>query len=662
MNGYRRVPSILFGLLQITILSHFIPAPRGNFPFATALAQPQQVTSPKAQNPVLIPKTNVQTIRPNVPITLQPGPILQQAPLKGFVDLHTHPLANLGFGGKLIYGGVDVGALLPADPDCRHNVRATSEQEALGHDKSTHGGHDFFSNPCGDELRKAMIHGLQSGLGGADETEDATGYPDFSQWPVWNDLTHQKMWVEWIRRAYYGGLRVMVALAVNNKTLGDMTAGPGDYPTDDRSSADLQIGEIKGFVSRHPDFMEVAYNSADVHRIVSANKLAVIVGIEVDHIGDLQSTQNPAVPSDAQVKAEIDRLYGEGVRYIFPIHVLDNAFGGTAAYVNLFNVSNWRESGHPYKLTCATPADGISYVYDNNDLGVENIAAQMVKTGAAVISINEPQCPSGQKNSLGLTSTGIAAIKEMMRLGMLIDIDHMSQASADGALSLASSYGYPVNSGHNGLRGALGPGSQTERAFRADQYATIGRLHGMAGVGSGNLNAQQWLALYNKVIQAMGSGYIVGAFGTDTDGFALGMPPRLGSGGGERTGPQYKEYQQCVAQSDCEPDLRGHPNAACVNRQIAYCRKQYPNAFVPVPVVPGSNVQYSSTFPPSTDGTKTWNYNTDGVAHYGMLWDFLQDVRSLPGGAAAVDNNFMFGADYFFHTWQIAEARGSQVK
>jgi hypothetical protein len=184
----------------------------------------------------------------------------------------------------------------------------------------------------------------------------------------------------------------------------------------------------------------------------------------------------------------------------------------------------------------------------------------------------------------------------------------------------------------------------------------------MAGVGSGNLNAQQWLTQYNMVIQAMGSGYIVGGFGTDTDGFALGMPPRLASGGGERPGPQYREYQLCTTQGDCQGDLRGHPNTACISRQIAYCRKQYPNAFVPVPVVPGSNVQYSSTFSPSTDGTKTWNYNTDGVAHYGMLWDFLQDVRSLPGGAAAVDNNFMFGADYFFHTWQIAEAQSAKVK
>jgi microsomal dipeptidase-like Zn-dependent dipeptidase len=524
--------------------------------------------------------------------------------LRGFVDLHTHPMANLGFGGKLFYGGTDVGALLPADPDCHANARATSEQEALGHDKSTHGGHDFINNTCGDELRKAVIHGLQSGLHGADESEDAMGYPTFAEWPVWNDLTHQKMWVEWIRRAYYGGLRVMVALAVNNKTLGDMTAGPGDFATDDKSSADRQITEIKAFVGRHHDFMEVAYSSADVHRIVSANKLAVVVGIEVDHIGNFQTVQNRAVPSEAEVKAEIHRLYQEGVRYIFPIHVLDNAFGGSAAYVNLFNVSNVRESGHPYALVCATPADDITYRYDNKDLGVELVVMQLAKSGFAVTSINSPQCPNniGQKNSVALTPIGVEAIKEMMRLGMLIDIDHMSQAAADQALALAKSFSYPVNSGHNGVRGSLGADTQNERAFRADQYAEIGRLHGMAGVGSGGINATQWLGLYNRVVQAMGGAQGIAGFGTDTNGFALGMPRRA------------------------------------------------------------SNVQYTAAFPASKDGDKTWNYNRDGVAHYGMLWDFLQDVRTLPGGAAAIDNNFMYGADYFYHTWQLAETKAAGVR
>src|SRR5580658_2832935 len=71
-----------------------------------------------------------------------PAVTLQQSPgaLQGFVDLHAHPMSNLGFAGKLIYGGNDsVGALLPADPNCNEGVRSTCLSQALGHCGSVHG-------------------------------------------------------------------------------------------------------------------------------------------------------------------------------------------------------------------------------------------------------------------------------------------------------------------------------------------------------------------------------------------------------------------------------------------------------------------------------------------------------------------------------------------
>jgi hypothetical protein len=589
-------------------------------------------------------------------------------------------MSNLAFGGKLIYGGADVGSRLPADPDCNHDVRATSEQQALGHDRSTHGGinvspldSNFFIS-CGDFNREIVIHGLQQALKAADQSDDAMGYPYFNEWPVWNDVTHQKMWVEWIRRAYQGGLRVMVALAHNNKTLGDMTAGPGDYPTDDKWSANLQIDEIQKFVERHPDFMAIARSSADLYQIVSHNRLAVIIGVEIDHIGNFPPAGFPvngppfSPPSDADVIAEIDRLYDKGVRYIFPIHLLDNAFGGSAAYMNMFNVSNFHEDGHPYDLVCSTAEDNITYTYNNDDLTNEVIFGQLIKTGFAVKSISYPPCPFGQKNSLGLTDSGRVAIREMMRRGMLIDIDHMSQFAADEALAIAATFKYPVNSGHNGLRGALGCASQNERALRPDQYAKIGSLHGMAGVGSGGLDAEQWLKLYNQVIQAMGGGNIVGGFGTDTNGLTLGMPPRRRAAGRpprQVPGPQFQDYQQCMTSCklDCQAkgDNPGPTLTTCLSWCDVNCRNAFPNAFVNDPGSPGA-VQYNADFPKSSDGNAVWDYNRDGVAHYGMLWDFLQDVRTLPGGADMVDNHFMYGADYFYHTWQIAETQAATVK
>jgi hypothetical protein len=115
--------------------------------------------------------------------------------------------------------------------------------------------------------------------------------------------------------------------------------------------------------------------------------------------------------------------------------------------------------------------------------------------------------------------------------------------------------------------------------------------------------------------------------------------------------------------SACDVDLGPVQKRACLKELAkckADCRKKYPNP-VNGAAEGASTVVYTSTFPKSTDGTKTWDYNRDGVAHYGMLWDFLEDVKSLPGGDAAV-SNFMTGADYFYRTWKIAETQSLTVK
>src|SRR5713101_8338730 len=116
-------------------------------------------------------------VRPGRARPLASVPVLQTwQPLTGFVDLHTHVMSNLAFGGRLFYGGVDSGSLLPRDPDCNQNVHATSEAQALGHDRSTHG--DISpNNPCGDFIRWLVVRdAVQKGANPA--PSDARGYPD----------------------------------------------------------------------------------------------------------------------------------------------------------------------------------------------------------------------------------------------------------------------------------------------------------------------------------------------------------------------------------------------------------------------------------------------------------------------------------------------------
>ncbi len=537
--------------------------------------------------------------------------------LRGFADLHAHPMVNLGFAGKLVHGGVDVGSLLPADSKCRPNVRAGSIAEALGTDNSTHGGWGL-DNGCGDDLRKAVIDAFQEQNHAKLTPDWALGYPSFKEWPLWNDITHQKMWVDWIRRSYDSGQRVMVALAVNNFTIASGVGGPGDGPMDDKASADLQIAEIKSFVGRHNDFMEVALTPADLRRIVAANKLAIILGVEIDNIGNF----NKYGGSGPQTYDEVQHLYNEGVRYAFPIHLINNKFGGTAVYQNVFNLSNYHVTGKFWDLQCAEPADGIKhkFVVDGFDFPLAGAKATKLQVDIARFPPDPPKCGAwGHKNTLGLTPLlGERAIYEMMTRGMLIDIDHMSQLAANKTLDKAEAVpgGYPLVSGHNQMRSASGDPNENNRT--AIQLNRIAALGGMFGLGSDGVSAAHYLNDYltaskRMVIASKGREAGRVAFGTDLNGLVRGPHPAV------------------------TVDSFTLEATAKFNQQVKACQGKL----------------YNSSFIMGKTGDKRFDFCEDGVAHYGMLADFLQYISGMDQGAD-LQTNIMQNAEMFAQMWEKA--------
>ncbi len=400
--------------------------------------------------------------------------------------------------------------------------------------------------------------------------------------------------------------------------------------------------------------MEIAHSADELDRIVRQGKLAVVLGVELDDLGNMNSDDDPRPD---QIATEIDRLYCKGVRYIFPIHLVDSAIGGSAAYFDIFNLANLFESHGFYALGCSpdpsTPMDTIQYRYKlgNPYLSCKKVcatdlfihrklptplvlaawncahkASACALAGIAIAKLHMadilehyqsdiPSCPygKGMVNMRGLMPLGAFAIEYMMRRGMLIDIDHMSEATRRQVIEIASRvpnvamqsrHGYPLNTGHNGLRGyapsGFAAGPTSEFSLTAAEYAAVGQLHGMAGVGTGGLSTPQWSEMYERVLALMGPDAGAG-FGTDTNGLVVGMPP-----------PGKTRTQTCPA-----------------------------------------IVQYSDTFPRSSLGTKTWDYNCDGFAHYGMLADV---IRALPPDTTA---KLKTGAEYFYETWKICEAFGS---
>ena len=98
------------------------------------------------------------------------------APLWGFVDMHSHPAAHLGFGEQLLYGGLD------GDP-----------KKVLNNCNAFHGGWGL-DNLNGNYFREAVVSVSESKYKKGWKHK-RKGYPDFEAWPAWHSVTHQQMWI-----------------------------------------------------------------------------------------------------------------------------------------------------------------------------------------------------------------------------------------------------------------------------------------------------------------------------------------------------------------------------------------------------------------------------------------------------------------------------------
>jgi microsomal dipeptidase-like Zn-dependent dipeptidase len=580
--------------------------------------------------------------------------------LSGYVDMHAHPMSYLGFGRKAVHGAPDIGAIIPAGTrDCNPvERRAVSRDDALGHCNATHGGWGV-DNTCGDYIRAAIINfGIDNDF--ANKTSNAhgdhahPGSPGFLYWPHQTSKTHQQMWWEWVKRARDGGLRVMVALAVNSELLAEILNG--DRPYDDMTVANLQIDETVRFVNNHRDFMEVAYSSADVRRIVGQGKLAVVLGIEVDQLGNFGK---PGVRFDpVAVRAEIQRLHGKGVRYVFPVHLIDNVFGGSAVYDMMFSFANKRANGRHYLIGHSVDSL-ITYnaaaLKGFEDVAITSLRATLEGIGQLpapcfndlfkcspppgkvvccgsyqnIVNAFAPSLdlevykviPPGHVNALGLTPLGETAIREMMRLGMMIDVDHMSERSMTRAIEIAEGIPgyYPLMMGHNGLRERKSNGDTNERSAPAALLGRMAKLGGILGVGTADITAKEFVANYESAWRAMGKGSVGIGIGTDVNGMER-LPRRGGANDPSASDAFYRDF------------FRNSP--VITSRQIT--------------------------------GTRTWDYVRDGgVSHYGLLPEFIYDVRIQRKGQGdegeEVYNHLMQSADQFALSWERCEAAAARV-
>lgn len=378
-------------------------------------------------------------------------------PLWGFVDPHAHLMAHLAFGGEGFWGE-------PYDPNLPGEA---GMEHALRSCEPIHGG----------------LLDLNPELG----HPAAGGWPEFIVWPRFTTLVHQQAYIDWIFRAFQGGLRLITCLAVNNELMATKTS-PG-APHDDKHAIQVQLAAMKEMIAFVDNlsggvgkgWMQIAYSSAEARQIISENKLAVILGIEVDSFGNWHKVEDleEACGGDLEVARglianELDWLYGLGVRQITPIHLTNNAFGGTAIYLRFLETVNMFLTGEKWEVEDAW-ATGVRYRLDEDrDDLVDDVERVLVVSGGRqkkmarralidyipgarnLIRVNEaPKLRGGHANARGLNEFGVILLDELMARGMIIDIDHMSEKATDTTLDLAENRRYPLICSHTWFRDLL---------------------------------------------------------------------------------------------------------------------------------------------------------------------------------------------------------------
>jgi microsomal dipeptidase-like Zn-dependent dipeptidase len=414
------------------------------------------------------------TTTPRVPLggdywTAEPA-----APLWGFADLHAHLMAHLAFGGNAFWG-------LPYDPE---HPGEEGMQHALSSCAPIHGGLININPEFGHVA------------GG--------GWPDFIIWPRFTTMVHQQAYIDWFYRAYQGGLRLVTCLAVNNELLA-AKSNPR-FPHDDKSEIEIQIAAMKE-MAQYIDmqaggeglgWLQIAYTPDEASKIIKSNKLAIILGVEVDSLGnwrsldDLEKASNHDPEQARQlIDKELDWLYGLGVRQVTPIHLTNNAFGGTAIYMRFLEMVNVFLTGKGWTVENAWDT-GVRYRLDQDgDNLVDDVERTVAASGGRpramhrstlidhipgintlVEAIAPTKLHGGHANALGLTAYGIILLEEMMKRGFIIDIDHMSEKATDSALTLAEQHNYPVICSHTWFRDLLFSGHSEFDPINNERYGT----------------------------------------------------------------------------------------------------------------------------------------------------------------------------------------------
>lgn len=385
----------------------------------------------------------------------------------------------------------------------------------------------------------------------------------------------------------------------------------GPSPDTEFQSAMQQLRFIHNLAVANSTWMSIVTTPKEARKAINSNKLAIILSVEMDSLNAVY----------------IIVLYNcIGLRHAIPIHLANNSFGGVALYGDktapgLFNTNNYYLNKEFFSARGDWDLEfQLEYPEVAALAGLGN-SLRLLFGGQPTVLISEGEFEKlgypvfqGHKNSRGLVKSELL---KLMKKGILIDLAHMSEASQDDALELAQEYDYPVMNSHTGLR-RDGEYATSERDMKHSHAARMAKLGGVIGLGTKAVGSQpvgNWVESYCEAFRVMGGRGV--ALGTDFNGFDTQIP----------FSEKAIDYPIRVP-SQCSERMNGPKLNPLPKYQI---------------------------------GTRCYDFEKDGLAHYGMLPDFIQAI-SQDSQLKITDIEQLFRtAEATIQMWEKVEAAARNI-
>jgi hypothetical protein len=442
---------------------------------------------------------------------------------------------------------------------------------------------------------------------------DPVGWPTFNDWPHPQSLTHEQSYYKWLERAWRGGLRVFVNLLVENAALCEI------YPLKKNSCNEMdsvllqakRMQQLQDYIDAQSGgpgegWFRIVRTPFQAREVINDGKLAVVTGMEVSEPFDcgFKRVGPNEIPNcdEESIDGWLDRLHDEvGVRQLEITNKFDNALTGVAGdngtLGTVVNGGNFLRTGTFWDLEpCEDPEN---HDHSPTDTGAPHNDDQILFNGLDELGIVVPDYEDGPLcNQRGFTDLGDHAVRGIMKRGMIFDPDHMSVLGRNQAMDLVEEKQYP---------GLISSHSWSTPNALPRLY----RLGGVITPYAGNSESfyHEWTHL-DALRGEFGRQYHGVGYGADMNGFGS----------------------------------QGDPRGAGAPNPVTY---------------PFQSFDGEVTLDRQTSGERTFDINTDGVAHYGLYPDWLQDVRNVagPDGDRLVADMGR-GAEAYLQMWERASGIG----